>query len=85
LFLIFAVENSMNRDATSKTINAFFLAGFLAIAISTLFGCAQDTTMRTSGGDGMSKGSSSTGIGTMTGGAEASPTADPGVTPGKKP
>lgn len=75
----------MKRDAISKTVQSFLLAGALAAVAAAFSGCAQDSAMRTSGGDGTSKGSSSTGIGNLSGGAEANPTSAPGVTPGKKP
>jgi hypothetical protein len=75
----------MKPDATSKTIRSFLLA-FSAVAAAFAFsGCAQESGMRTSGGNGMSSGSGSAGIGDLTGGAEANPTSAPGVTPGKKP
>lgn len=80
----------MNRNATSNAIHASFVAGLLLITTMVLSGCAQDTSMRSTSESGMSTGSSSTGssstgIGNITGGAEAKPTAEPGVTPGKKP
>lgn len=64
--------------------SACLVAGLVTIAALVLSGCAGDSTMRSSGA-GANKGGASTGIESMTGGAEARPTADPGVTPGTKP
>jgi hypothetical protein len=85
--LTFIREYSMNSNAKSIRV---FLPGVLAMAMLVLSGCAQDAATRstTSGGTSSgssASGSSASGIGGLTGGAEARPTSDPGVTPGKKP
>jgi hypothetical protein len=80
--LTFIREYSMNSNAKSIRV---FLPGVLAMAMLVLSGCAQDAATRSTTSGGTSSGSSASGIGGLTGGAEARPTSDPGVTPGKKP
>jgi hypothetical protein len=74
------MENAMYPDYAYRLSRTLLMAGFVALAASVLSGCAAGG-QHSSG----SSGDGSTGIGNMTGGAEASPTSDPGVTPGKKP
>lgn len=64
------------------TMRAIAVA-FAAAALS--LGCTSSPFSRDSSSGAGGEQSTGTGVGRMTGGAEARPTADPGVTPGKKP
>lgn len=54
-------------------------------AAAVSLGCSSSPFSRDSSSGAGGEQSKGEGVGRMTGGAEARPTADPGVTPGKKP
>lgn len=69
---------------TTRHESRRLIAITLAVAAISM-GCESSPFMRDSSGNSASGEQNTGGVGRMTGGAEARPTADPGVTPGKKP
>jgi hypothetical protein len=68
-----------------KTFGPLFLTVLVvSTATLTLSACAGQSSSAGTSGSSANTGDASTGIGNLTGGAEARPTADPGVTPGRK-
>jgi hypothetical protein len=68
-----------------KALGPLFLTVLVSTAALTLSACAGQSSSAGTSGSSANTGDASTGIGNLTGGAEARPTADPGVTPGRKP